>query len=168
MLELYVFTFHNDGKIFRALSLLTPEQVDKVGLLTEAVLGDVGALLPSMTPDQFEQNEDFVAQLQAVVREFAPQLPDLQTQAKAQATGRVVVVDERAIGQGAEAVEDILGSFEVVRGELLPERYTPNPHYRLLTDRGTLQLPALLEEQLLARVATAVQMRLASHSPADG
>lgn len=155
MLNLYVFTFHKDGKIYRALSLLTPEQVEEVGLLTEAVLGDVSALLPSMTPDQFEQNEDFVTQLHEIARKFAPQLPALQAQAKAQATGRVVVVDERATGQ-AEAAEDILGSFELVRGELLSERYTPNPHYRLLTDKGPLQLPALLEEALLTRVGTAV------------
>lgn len=160
MLDLYVFTFHKDGKIFRALSLLTPEQVDEIGLLTEAVLGDVSALLPTMTPDQFEQNEDFVAQLQDVVREHAPQLPQLQVQATAQATGRVVVVDERATGE--EDAEDILGSFEVVRGELLPARYTPNPHYRLLTDRGPLTLPALLEEKLMARVDTAVARQRAA------
>lgn len=155
MLDLYVFTFHKEGKIYRALSLLTPEQAEQVGLVSEAVLGDVGALLPSMTPDQFEQNEDFVNQLQEVVREIAPQLPELQAQATTQATGRVVVVDGRAAGQ-EEAAEDILGSFEVVRGELLPERYTPNPHYLLLSDKGVVTLPPLLEEALLAKVHTAV------------
>jgi hypothetical protein len=155
MLELYVFTFHQDGRIYRALSLLTPEQVQEVGLVTEAVLGDVEALLPSMTPEQFTQNEAFVTLLHEVVREVAPQLPALQAEAKAQGTGQVVLADERVQGQTAVA-EDVLGSFAVVRGELLPERYTPNPHYRLLTDRGVISLPPLLEQELLVRVNTAV------------
>ena len=157
MFDLYVFTFHDDGRIYRSLSLLSPQEVHQNGLVPEAVLGEISAMLPSMTPDQFEPNEAFVALLHEVVQNHAPALPALQAEAKAIGTGFVPLIDGRTAveTEGRTAVvteEDLLGQFEVVRGEIVPNRYKPNPAYRLLTDNGPLQLPAPLEEALLAAV----------------
>jgi hypothetical protein len=149
MFDLYVFTFHDDGRLYRSLSLLSPQEVHTHGLLPEAVLGEISALLPSMTPDDFEPNEPFMALLHEVVQNHAPALPELQAEAKAVGTGFVPLVDGRTT---EVTVEDILGQFEVVRGEIVPTRYKPNPTYRLLTDNGPLQLPAPLEEAVLAAV----------------
>lgn len=151
MFDLYVFTFHNNGQLHRALAVLSPEQVGEHGLPTEAVLGQIKSLMPSMTPDQFESNEAFLRLLHQVVQEHAPQLPALQSLAKTQGTGEVAVIDERTPITEVEN-EDILGWFEVGRGEIKPHSYRPNEHYRLLTNRGPLQLPSLLQETLLKHV----------------
>lgn len=153
MLDLYVFTFHNEGRVYRALSLLSPEEVHANGLPTEAVLGEISALLPSMTPEQFEPNAAFLALLHELVEQQAPTLTPLQAEAQTLGSGYVAVVDERVQGGAASiASEDIIGRFEVSRGEIKPASYIPNEHYRLLSDKGPIQLPLSLESALQAAV----------------
>lgn len=152
MFDLYVFTFHNDGQIHRSLALLSPEKVQQYGLPTEAVLGEISALLPSMTPDQFEANEAFLTLLHKTVRQFGPQLTELQAQAKTQGTGYLPFIDGRAPTNSQIAPEDILGQFEVSRGEIKADSYLPNPHYKLLTDNGPIQLPSLIETHIMEAV----------------
>ena len=150
MFELYVFTFHNEGNIYRSLALIPPEQVHQSGLPTEAVLGEINALLPTMTPDQFDPNPAFLELLHGVVRQHAPQLPDLQAQAKTAGTGEVILADQRV--QDNLQDEDIIGAFKVSRGEIVADSYQPNPAYRLLSDKGPLQLPEALEQEVMAIV----------------
>ncbi len=152
MFDLYVFTFHHDGQIYRSLSLLSPAEVEQYGLPTEAVLGEISALLPTMTPDQFEGNPSFVNLIHETVQVIGPTLPDLQTQAKAQGTGHVYVLDGRASSQERLTPEDILGQFKVRRGEIIGESYIPNPEYKLLTNNGPLQLPLAVEERILEKI----------------
>lgn len=151
MFDLYVFTFHNNGQLHRALAVLSPDQVGEHGLPTEAVLGQINALMPSMTPDQFESNEAFLRLLHQVVQEQAPHLLTLQSLAKTQGTGEIALIDERVPPAEVEQ-EDIVGWFQVSRGEIKPQSYRPNEHYRLLTNRGPLQLPSLLQETLLNHI----------------
>lgn len=151
MFDLFVFTFHNDGHIHRALALRSPAEVQEKGLPTEAVLGEINALLPSMTPDQFEANEKFVALLHRLVGQMGAELSGLQLQAKTQGTGHVSLVDLR-VGDEPVLEEDVIGQFAVGRGEIRPDSYQPNPAYRLLTDKGPLQLPPLIEDAILAHV----------------
>ena len=152
-MDLYVFTFHKDKMVYRALSPLTPEEVEAYGLPTEAVLGQISALLPSMTPDQFEENEAFVTQLHEVVQEQGAAVSDLQVEAKGLGTGELLVLDRRAgLVTGQVEPEDIIGRFDVSRGEIRPESYQANDKYRLLTDNGPLQLPEELETVLIARI----------------
>ena len=152
-MDLYVFTFHKDKQLYRALSPLTPEQVAELGLPTEAVLGQIDAVLPSMTPDQFEQNEAFLALVHQTIQEAAPQFPLWQTEARTRGMGQLHIIDGRA-GQvtGDIGQEDILGFFELRRGEIIHDSYQPNPHYKLLTDNGPIQLPTELEHALLHKI----------------
>lgn len=152
-MELFVYTFHHDKMLYRALSPLTPAEVEEFGLPSHAVLGQISALLPSMTPDQFEENEEFVALLQAVCRQHGASIDDLQSAARAQGTGEVALVDTRAGSvTGDVSGNDVLGVFEVRRGDIISESYRPNPDYRLLTDNGPVQLPPGLEEKLLVAI----------------
>ncbi len=157
-MDLFVFTFHQDKTIYRALACLSPAEVDEYGLPVEAVLGQISALLPSMTPDQFEENAVFVANLHAVVQAVGPTLEDLQGEARSLGTGDLAVRDGRA-GQVTGTVNpaDIIGRFAVRRGEIVPESYRPNEAYRLLTDDGPLQLPPVVEEALLAAIREQVR-----------
>jgi hypothetical protein len=152
MFDLYVFTFHNEGQIHRSLSLLSPEEVHQHGLPTEAVLGEISALLPSMTPDQFEANEAFLTLLHTTIKELGPQLPELQAQANAQGTGYLPFLDQRAHKLTQIEQEDIVGQFQISRGEIKPDSYIPNPHYSLLTDNGPIQLPSLIEAHIIKTI----------------
>lgn len=154
MFDLYVFTFHEDGRIYRALSLLSPEEVERHGLPTEAVLGEISALLPTMTPDQFEVNEKFLALLHEIVQKYAPELSTLQGQAKSQGTGYVYIVDQRVKEKENLFPEDIIGQFSVSRGEIKSASYQANERYKVLTDKGPIQLPLLLSEQLLSKISS--------------
>lgn len=159
MFDLYVFTFHDDGRIYRALSLLSPDDVEKYGLPTEAVLGEISALLPTMTPDQFEVNDAFLSLLHETVRMHAPGLITLQEQAKTQGTGYVYVVDERVANDGERvSLEDIIGQFAVSRGEIKDDSYLSNPQYSVLTDKGPIQLSSFLSGKLLDKIFSELQI----------
>lgn len=152
-MDLFVYTFRHDNMLYRALSPLTPAEVKEAGLPTHAVLGQISALLPSMTPDQFEENEVFLALLHDVCRQHGAVLAELQARARAQGTGEVAIIDKRA-GQvtGDIGNEDIVGVFDVRRGDIISSTYKPNAAYRLLTDNGPVQLPGELEHYLLEAI----------------
>ncbi len=156
-MDLFVFTFRKEKQLYRALSPLNPQQVSEFGLPTEAVLGQIDAVLPSMTPDQFEQNEAFIALVHAAVQAKAPEIPELQAEAKTLSMGRLYVMDGRA-GRvtGEVGQDDIIGSFALRRGEILADQYEANPHYRVLTDNGPLQLPAPIETAVLIAIDEAL------------
>ena len=157
-MDLFVFTFHKEKQLYRALSPLTPDQVSQFGLLTEAVLGQIDAVLPSMTPDQFEQNEAFLALLHRTIQAHAPELAELQAEAKTRSLGQLHIIDKRA-GQvtGEISQEDIIGHFELRRGEIVAQSYQANPDYQILTDNGPIQLAGPLEEALLAAITELMQ-----------
>ena len=152
-MDLFVFTFHHDQNIYRALSPLSPDQVGSNGLPTEAVLGEISAALPSMTPDQFEQNEAFVAVLHDIIRTHAASVQGLTQQAASLGRGELPIIDLRT-DVHTVAPEDILGSFDVTRGEIQAERYRPNDQYRVLTEKGPTQLDPVLETYLLEHLTT--------------
>ena len=152
-MDLFVYTFHNDGNIHRALSVLDPSTVGDKGIPAESVLGEITSPLPSMTPDQFEANEAFTHLLHQIIADRVPNIQEYRQQAKISATGILPIIDGRA-GQftGEASEEDLIGHFEIRTGNILPNSYTPNPHYKLLTDNGPIQLHAGLEALLLEQI----------------
>ena len=149
-MDLFVYTFHHEGNIHRALSILDPAIVGDQGIPTESVLGEINALLPSMTPDQFEENAAFVTLLHQVVQQKAPLIPEYQKQVQVSGIDILPIVDLRAGKVTGEATqEDMIGQFTVRSGRILSESYLPNPAYKLLTDNGPLQLHPVIEIELL-------------------
>ncbi|MEM8860391.1 MAG: hypothetical protein AAGD96_18855 [Chloroflexota bacterium] len=152
-MDLFVYTFHADGNIHRALSVLDPSVVGDQGIPTESVLGEINAHLPSMTPDQFETNEAFIGLLHQVVQEQVPTVEEYQEQAGVIATGTLSVMDLRAgkiTGEAAE--EDLIGQFTVRTGQILTETYKPNPTYKPLSNNGPIELHPIVEAVLIDRV----------------
>lgn len=149
-MDLFVYTFHHEGNIHRALSILDPAIVGDQGIPTESVLGEINAHLPSMTPDQFEENEAFISLLHQVIKEKAPLIPEYQKQVQISGIDILPIVDLRAGKITGEATkEDMVGQFNVRSGRILNDSYMPNPAYKLLTDNGPLQLHPVLEIELL-------------------
>lgn len=149
-MDLFVYTFHHEGNIHRALSILDPAVVGDRGIPTESVLGEISAHLPSMTPDQFEANEAFVTLLHQIVQDKAPLIPEYQKQAQVSGIDILPIVDLRAGKITGEATaEDMIGQFEIRFGQIVSNSYKPNPAYKLLTDNGPIQLHPVLEIELL-------------------
>lgn len=157
-MELFVFTFHHDGQIYRALSPLSPDQVGTYGLPTEAVLGQVDAALPSMTTEQFEQNQAFIDFLHQLIQSYGPTLPVFKEQALSMGSGTLIITDQRTqSSHQTPQKEDMIGQFSLQRGEIIPYSYISNPEYRVLTDNGPIQLVQPLEEILLDTLISRIE-----------
>jgi hypothetical protein len=166
MLDLYVYTINLGGQPMAALSLLTPEEVDRYGLVSEAVLGEVDPRKPDMTIDNFTANDDFLTLLHRIIAMYAPEMPVVQKQVANIENGPVYVVDRRTIDRagGKPPFEDVLGWFAILKGELQLELYNPNPSYKLLSNHGPVQLDPFLEARLLEAIKLACERELAERS----
>jgi len=156
-MDLFVYTFHHEGNIHRALSVLDPAIVGDRGIPTQSVLGEINALLPSMTPDQFETNDAFLDLLHEVVQERVPHILEYREQARVSGSGSLFVIDLRA-GKitGEPSNEDLIGHFFIRTGNILPDSYIPNATYKPLTDNGPIQLHPMLESALLNQIKQAL------------
>ena len=153
MLELYVYTINLAGNRIAALSLVPPEQVTQAGLPTEAILGDVDPAQKEMTIDNFTPNERFVLFLTKIVETHAATLPDVVAQAEKVKNGPVYVIDYRSVNSGEKPpFEDVIGWFGARNGEIVPDSYSANPNYQLLTNAGPPQLDPTLETALLTAI----------------
>lgn len=152
-MDLFVYTFHHDGNVHRALSVLDPTTVGDKGIPTESVLGEITSSLPSMTPDQFDTNENFLQFLHQLITDRVPNIQEYRQQARMIGTGILPIIDGRAGKFTGEASdEDLIGHFSLRTGNILPNSYIPNPAYKVLTDNGPIQLHAGLEALFLERI----------------
>lgn len=152
-MELYVYTVKIEGNDLAALSFLPPDDVARYGLPTEAILGDVPARQPDMTVDSFTPNDKFILFLSKVISDHAPGLASVQQQAARVKNGPVYVIDYRNVNRGERPpFEDIIGWFGVRNGQIVPDSYSANPNYQLISNAGPLQLDPHLETQLRAAV----------------
>ena len=153
MLTLYVYTVKIEGNDLAALSFLPPDEVAKYGLPTEAVLGDVPARQTNMTVDGFTPNEKFILFMSQVIEEHAPALESIQKQAAKVKNGPIYVIDYRNVKEGQRPpFEDVVGWFGVRDHAIVPNSYSANPNYQLVSNAGPMQLDPYLEEKLVAAV----------------
>ncbi len=134
----------------RALSLLSPKQVEKIGTLqSEAILGFITG--EQLSLDYFHPNRIFIDLLQNVVESEAPTDPELQAAAIEQKQGYIYIIDRRVADRAEEETspEDILGAFEIKDGRIVPNSYQPNENYLIFGNNGLMQLPASLHEALI-------------------
>ena len=158
MLELYVYSIKIEGNDMAALSVLTPDIVNRQGLVTEAVLGEVDPRQPDMTVDGFTPNDDFINLLSKVIVEHAPTMEKVQKQAEKVQNGPVYVFDHRCIKDNRKPpFEDVIGWFGSRNGELLVDTWNASPSYKILSNDGPIQLEPFLEEKLLEAISAAVE-----------
>jgi hypothetical protein len=133
-----------------ALSLLSPEQVEKIGALKgQAILGFVTG--EQLSLEYFYPNRIFIDLLQNVVGSEAPKDPQLQAAAIEQKQGYIYIIDRRVADRLEEKTspEDMLGAFEIKDGQILDNSYQPNENYLIFSNNGLMQLPASLHEALV-------------------
>jgi hypothetical protein len=123
------------------------------GLIEESMVGEVVPLLEEgdrITEANFRPNPAFVRLLHNVIARYAPQLPGLRAEARWQRTGHVYLIDGRTpTPDGHVPPCDIIGSFEVRSGEVVPRSYRPNANHKLWTADGLFQLEPALHERLM-------------------
>jgi hypothetical protein len=134
----------------RALSLLSPKQVEKIGTLqSEAILGFITG--EQLSLDYFHPNQIFIDLLQNVVGSEAPTDAELQAAAIEQKEGYINIIDRRVANRLDEETspEDILGAFEIKEGRIVANSYQANENYLIFGNHGLMQLPASLHEALI-------------------
>jgi hypothetical protein len=138
------------------VTLLPPESFFADGLVPEAVIGT--CLRPVATgeairPDNFARNPEFVEFMHGLIAAQGPQLPGLRAEARRQGDGWVYLIDGRTrTPQGSVPPHDVIGVFQVENGLIVAGSYRGNPNHRILSEDGFFQLPADLQELLLAEL----------------
>jgi hypothetical protein len=139
-----------DKKYIKALSPLSPEQVEQIGSLRgEAIIGFINGPLVSI--EHLHSNRVFKDFTQKVIADEAPKDSELQAAASAKREGRLYIIDNRVAELEREVTssEDILGVFEIKDGQIVPNSYQPNENYLIFGNNGLMQLPASLHEALI-------------------
>lgn len=145
------------GEVRDYVTVIPPETAFARGLPTEAIVGillEPAGEAAGVRPDAFAENPAFRALLDDVVGRHAPDLPEIEAEARRLGSGYVYVIDGRTPDPGAQApAEDVVGAFQVKGGAIVREPYLPNPKYRLLTEHGFFSLSDTLHRRLLEEIA---------------
>jgi hypothetical protein len=154
----YVIAVPNQG-VKDVLSFLPSERVFREGLATEAVIGHRVRSRETndpIKPENFHENPAFVDLLHRVVAAHVPDHAAFRQEARRQGNGWVYVIDQRTPTPAGEVPpEDIIGSFEIREGRVVPNTYQRNDKHRLLTSRGIFKLDDSVHASLLDAINAA-------------
>ena len=137
-----------DGSTVTFVSPRRPEGDAVSGLRPEAVMGRLKGAHDELTIENFEENPIFLKFVHWVVGKHCRDWPGLQEEATRQQDGFVYIVDARCGGPDSDPPqEDILGMVKIEKGEIVG--FQGSPDYRMLTERGFMQLSPWLREKWL-------------------
>lgn len=133
------------------LTFLSPTEIDAAGGLSgRAAVGALRGPGTDLVPENFRANQLFVDFLHEIVRTRAPLLGLYIAEAERAGDGWLHVRDFRAAGEDGEFAKiDVIGSFEIAEGRIVPDSYVPNGSYRILGPHGLPLLPADLHGAIL-------------------
>lgn len=122
-------------------TLLPEEVIIDCGLPASLIVGvienpeGIGEPLEEVVSRSLKVNYEFKKTLHGFCAEVLCKMPQLESQAIAQANGWVYVVDQRTADPDGEVpAQDIVGAFEVNDGKIF--RYQPNPRYEINSVNG--------------------------------
>lgn len=153
--QIGLFTVNTGDGQRKLVSFIPAEVAFKTGMLPQAIIGVLEGVDDRIEPETFVANREFVSFLHQVISKYGPQLPDFHQEARRLGEGSVFLLDGRTPDPlGAVEPEDIIGSFPVQQGKLVPDSYSPNPNHRLVSKRGVFILPTFFQEKLLQKYAS--------------
>lgn len=139
------------------VTLVSPESSLQHGLAPEAIVGVLSRPLnpgEQITPQVFARNRMFVEFLHEVIARHVPSEPSCRTEARRLGSGWLYIIDQRtATPAGDVPPEDIVGSFEVKDGDIVPSSYRSNPKHVILSANGFFQLSQFLHSCLLKELS---------------
>jgi hypothetical protein len=137
------------------VTFLKAEQLSN-GLAPEAIVGVILRPLngKKISPDVFAQNRIFVDFMHGVIGRYSPQFAGLHEAARRQGDGVFAIIDGRTKTPHAHVPNwDVIGTFDVKAGQVVPGSYRPNAGHVILSPEGFVQLGAELQSALLAELA---------------
>ena len=137
-----------DGSTVTFVTPRPPSEASASGLRPEAVMGRLKGAQEQLTAENFEENPIFLEFVHWVIGKHCQNWPGLQEEATRQQDGFVYIIDARCgRPDGDPPQEDILGVVKIEKGEIVGFQGSPN--YRMLTERGFMQLSPWLREKWL-------------------
>lgn len=144
---------NNETKV---LSLLTPDEIDKIGNLPP--IGICATFEGELTkPINFKVNKKFVDFMHQTINEKAPSLQSMKKAAIEQGHGYIYIIDFRTPDgiMGNVSPEDIIGAFKVEDGKIVTNSYQENDKHQIFTKNGLVKLPPGLDEILIEEIKNA-------------
>jgi hypothetical protein len=146
-----------DGAFTTLISYFEPDVLqDLEGLPGEFVCGEIEGAADledeafEFTPTQVQENPAFLGFLHEFLATQAVTNTELQEAARQQKDGCLLMVDQRTSATEDDVPEtDIIGQFDVSDGTITPECYSPNPHHRMITEDGLVEIGEQLRVAML-------------------
>ena len=134
------------------LTFLSLDELNAVGgLAPHAIVGKVFDPDAGIGPDNFARNRAFVEFVHGVIRRVVPTLPAYIAAAAEAGDGKLLVLDERAAHAGrTEEAPDVMGTFDVAGGRIVPDSYVPAIDHWILTDDGIFTPHPAIQDAVLA------------------
>lgn len=108
----------------------------------------------AITPEIFAPNAVFTSFLHAVIARHGPDQPGCREEAQRLGEGWIYIIDQRTpTPEGEVPPEDIIGAFEVKKGEVVRGSYRASPKHMILSSDGFFRLDERLQECLLRELA---------------
>lgn len=154
----YLYRVQGDEGPRDFVSLVPPPTAAGAGVPAEAIIGRCLRAVETgegLSPENFHPNPLFVNVLHYVIGSHGPALPGLREEARRQGTGWLYLIDARTpTPDDGVPPHDIIGAFQVERGEIVPHSWQPNPNHVLVSEHGLFRLTPQLHERLIERVVT--------------
>ena len=146
-----------EGPVY-LLTFLTLDELEQAGgLHPHAIVGKILDPDAGVVPDNFARNRAFVDFMHAVIRQSVPTILDYIVAAAEAGDGQILVLDERAALAGrTEEEADVIGTFEVSGGRIVPDSYTPAEDHWILSDDGIFTPHPAIQDAILAALRAPV------------
>jgi hypothetical protein len=152
-MTLYTYTVTIDNVERNVLSFADPDDVLNKGLIGKSVIGYLKETDKEVLPENIVYNADFVEIFKRTIKTAALASVDLMKSASQQQNGFVYIIDQRTKDQNETKARDILGSFEVIGGQLNTDSFQFNPNYQIISTDGLFRLPDNFEKAILNEIA---------------
>lgn len=154
---MHLYHVNIENQVQNIISVLPPEKVQGKDLPLKSIVGKL--LKPveqggELIYNNFISNSLFTKFMHEVIVKYAPQLKEIQDQAKQQQNGWLYIIDlRRPNSERSDPLEDMLedtiGAFKVNESQLLPESYQPITEHKILSARGFFKLNSQLHEYII-------------------
>lgn len=124
-----------------------------MGLIPQAIVGQLRQPNGKITPDNFARNSVFVDYMHDFIRREAVQIPQIKSQAQKIKNGKFDLIDLRL---GSPNSENIIGVFNVQNGKIIS--YERNREHRILSDQGFFRLPYGIEMKSIAALSAEAKL----------
>ena len=149
---IYQVTVEEAGGSAQFITFLPPDDTYRIGgLPPETVVGRLLTTGAELSGTNFVRNVSFVEFMHGVIARVVPDIEEYVEAARRQQTGALHVHDARAYETNRDvAARDIIGSFRVEDGKIVPDSYARNPEHRIVSEYGMFTPHPEIQDRLLA------------------